>query len=155
MNDNIPIRATEVETMKVLDVMPGFKKSVERPTAKIFGAKTAQPKVESSEKIRLEFVAVDDEDTNFDGPTEKRDVQNDEDIAILPRPSRNKSYGRRDRPIARFGSKTQAPSVQENISNFLKRLPSFVPKNKQISQRKNERQQQIGKRKLKFGERIE
>ena len=158
---NGPVQATEeAENTKVLDVMPGFKRNVERPTAKIFGAKTAQTKAESSEKIRLEFVAVDDDDTNFDGPTEKRDVQNDDEevVALSPRPSRNKSYGRRDRPIARFGSKTQSPSVQENISNFLKRLPSFVPKNKQISQRKNQQQQQqqqIGKRKLKFGERIE
>ncbi len=121
--------------VKFLDVMPmpGFQRSVERPAVKVFGAKTQQPKAETSEKIRLEFVSADDAEGTYDGPTEKRDVDVEEAATLAKRPKPNKSYGRRERPVARFGSKVQAPTVQENISNFFKRLPSFVPKSKQVS----------------------
>ena len=161
------VQAIETDNVKFLDSMPGFKRSVDRPSFKVFGAKN-QRNNQGGEKVRLEFVADaaadadtdDDAEVIFDEPTEKQDVVVVASEAPFPgRQDRGKNFNRRERPAARFGSKVQTPSVQDNISNFFKRLPSFVPKNKQISQRKQQQQQQqqrpIGKRRLKFGERIE
>ena len=114
---------------------------------------------------------------------ENLDSQNieksDSQKVITQRPGR-KTYGRRDKPFARFGAKAQE-TVQGNISSFFSKLPGFVPKNKltsspfvakkkqgsttsavsQLFAPKNKSafvpksKQQIGKRRLKFGERLE
>jgi len=130
-----------------------------------------EEKFEKIEKVENEKVENEDnDDRTFH--VEDVDVFNDstvatekQDVVEFPkRLSPKRTFGRgRDKSFERhFGSKARE-SVQDNISSFFKKLPSpFAPKNKRPSsfrpkaqQQQQQQQQQIGKRRLKFGERIE
>jgi hypothetical protein len=140
------------DAKKILDILPGFEKKVkhfERP----FASKLEQPKIvvpSTPDVIKeTQFHHPENQDEMNENPElqveEKKDVDIEETSA--KRPYRNKNHGRR------FGSRTPS-SVQENISNFFKRLPSFVPKAKQNNSFVP-RSKQIGKRRLKFGEKLD